>query len=258
MADPKYRRTPPPAKRPPPGRLPSGRRLVVVLVGLVLLAVLALSIVALSSDDEAATTTSTAPTSSTPVTGGRAPDEVVARQVLPATLGRGWVEVSRENEPVDAEVDAGDPCATAGQPIQQGLVVRASFDHLGTAAVVERASIVAGVVEEGTPVPRLDDPGVADCLQQGLEPQIVDGTELVAVPSELGPAPEGAEVSAARFEVRDAEGEPGARFELVLVRRDRAVSFALVAVLDPAQATPVADLVAALDAPLEVAAARLN
>ena len=230
-----------------------------MIVGLVLLAVLALSIVALSADDETATTSSTTSTASTTlVTGGRAPDEVVARQVLPATLGSGWVEVTRENEPVAAEVDAGDPCASAGQPIQQGLVVRASFDHLGATAVVERASLVAGVVEEGTPVPRLDDPGVADCLQQGLEPQIVDGTELVAVPSDLGPAPEGAEVSAARFEVRDEEGEPGARFELVLVRRDRAVSFALVAVLDPARATPVDDLVAALDAPIEAAAARLN
>ena len=226
---------------------------------MVLLAVLTLSILAVGDDTDTAATTTSSPASSTTTPGtGRAPDTVVARQVLPATLGPGWADVSRENEPVPAEADAGDPCSATAQPIQRGLVVRAALDHLGPGAVVERASLVGGVVEEGTQVPRLDDPGVGDCLERGLAPQVVEENDLVAVEVDPGPTPDGAELSAARFEVRDPEGVPGARFDLLLLRRDRAVSFLLVAVLDPASATPLEDLVAALDAPLEVAAGRLN
>ena len=261
MNQPTYRRTPPPPERPPPGRLPQGRRLVIVLVGLVVLAVLTLAIVLISdSEDDAASTstTSAGATSTTGRVGGSAPDIVVAGQVLPATLGPGWAEVAREADPVPAEADPADACSAIGQPIQQGLVVRASFDHLGASDVVERAALVAGVVEEGIPVPRLDDPAVADCLEQGLRGQVPEGGELVAVDQGLGPAPDGAEVSGARYDVRDEDGEPGGRFELLLVRRDRAVSFALVAVFDLDAATPVDDLVSALDAPLAVAAPRLN
>jgi hypothetical protein len=159
---------------------------------------------------------------------------------------------------VPAEADPGDACSAIGQPIQQGLVVRASFDHLGASDIVERAALVAGVVEEGVPVPRLDDPAVSDCLEQGLRAQVPEGGELVAADQGLGPAPDGAEVSGARYDVRDEDGEPGGRFELLLVQRDRAVSFALVAVFDLDAATPVDDLVRALDAPLAVAAPRLN
>lgn len=255
LSNARYRRTPPPSsRRVEPGRLPSGRRLVVVLVGLAVLAVLTVAVVALSSDEDDGETS----TSTTPVTGGRAPDVVVAGQVLPATLGPGWVEVSREADPVPAEVEGSDPCASVAQPIATGLVVRAAFDHLAADIVVEKAAIVSGVVEQGTVVPRLDDPAVLDCLEQGVRAQVPEGNELVRVDQPTPRPSTGAEISGARFDVRDAEGVTGARFDLVLLRRDRAVSFVLVAVLAPDRAVPLTDLVGALDAPLEAAARRLN
>jgi hypothetical protein len=232
-----------------------------VVVGLAVLAALTIAIVAIGAgEDEASdttTTSSTAPTSTTGRVGGSSPDVVVAGQLLPATLGPGWVEVTREAQPTPAEVDPTDPCATLGQPIQRGLVVRASFDHLAD-DIVEQAAIVAGVIEEGTPVPRLDDPAVTDCLQQGLRPQVAEGSEIVPADQDPVEAPDGAELTGARFEVQLADGTVAGRFELLLLRRDRAVSFALVAVLDAASATPLDDLVAALDAPLASAEGRLN
>lgn len=257
-----YRRTPKPERRPPPGPLPTGRRLVVIVVGLVVLAVLAGIAIAIGGDDDTAggpgDTATTSPTGTDgPAIGGQAPDVVVARQILPATLGPGWIEVSREPEPVPADVDPDDACARRAQPVQEGLVTRAAFDKVG-ATVTERASLVSGVVTEGTTVPALDDDGVVDCLHEGLAPQVGDGNELVAVEQDLPPAPEGAELSGARFEEVDADGEARRRFELLLLQRDRAVTFALVVVDDLDRATPVEDLVAALDAPLEAGAARLN
>ena len=248
-----YRRTPPPQRRPPAQRLPQGRRLVIILVALGLLAVLAVTAVITSRDSGEAATTTTATTEIR----GTVSDSTVAAQLLPATLGQGWAEVSREAEPVPAEVASDDPCAAAGQPIQSGVVVRASFDHLGTSTIVEQVSIVAGVVEEGTDVPSLSDPAVVDCLQAGLAPQVPEGNELVPAAADVE-APDGAELSAARFEVRGADGTVGARFDLLLLQRDRAVVFALVVVEDPASATPIDEIVAALDAPLAAAAPHLS
>lgn len=258
LSNARYRRTPEAApRRSEPGRLPTGRRLVVVLVGLAVLAALTVAVVVLSGDDDGETSTPTS-TSTTGVVGGRAPDVVVAGQILPATFGPGWVEVSREAEPVPAEIEGSDPCASVAQPIATGLVVRAALDHLAPDVVIEKAALVGGVVEEGTVVPRLDDPAVLDCLEQGLRAQVPEGTDLVRADQPTPPASAGAEISGARFDVRDPEGATGARFDLVLLRRDRAVSFVLVAVLAPDRAMPLADLVGALDAPLEAAARRLN
>jgi hypothetical protein len=264
----RYRRTPEAEPREPPGRLPGGRRLVVVIVGLAVLVVLTVAIVVLGGDDSdddaadpAAPTSTSVPASatSTPPTLGRAPDVVVARQVLPATLGPGWVEVSRDPEPVPAAIDETDACAAAGQPIQDGLVTRVSFDRLGTQDIVERAALVGGVVTEGATVPSLDDAVVVDCLQQGLQAQVAEGNEVVAVDQpDLPPAPVGASLSGARFEVHEPDGDVPGRFDLLLLQRDRAVVFVLIAVLDPDSATPLADVVAALDAPLALAAPRLN
>ena len=136
--------------------------------------------------------------------------------------------------------------------------MRAAFDHLGAADVVEQASLVAGVVEEGTAVPRLDDPAVADCLEQGLGPRSPRATSSSPSTSRRSPRPRGPSSAAPATRSATPDGEPGGRFDLLLLRRDRAVSFALVAVLDAAGATPLDDLVAALDAPLALAAARLN
>jgi hypothetical protein len=255
----KYRRTPPPAARPAPGRLPTGRRLAVIAVGLVLLAVLAVVTVTVGGgdDDEAATTTTSTTASSTPVTGGRAPDSVLARLVLPATLGSEWLENSRQAEPEQASVNDDDPCASAGQPVPDGLVVQATFDRLRGQQLAERAALVAGIVTEGTPVPRLDDPAVVECLRAGLAEQTADGNEVVPGALELD-APAGAELTAARFEVVEPDGTSAGRFDLVLLRRDRAVSFALVAVLDATDATPLEEIVAALDEPLAAVEPRLN
>jgi hypothetical protein len=259
LSNAKYRRTPPPARkeRPEPGRLPRGRQLVYVIGGLVVLAAATLGIVLLSDDDDP-TTAPTSATSTTRALGGDAPDDVVARQVLPATLGQGWTDVSRETTPVPPEIDEDDPCSTAGQPIQSGLLIRAAMDHLGTGAVVEKAALVGGVVQEGTPVPSLEDPAVIDCLHQGLQPQVAEGTELRRVDQGTPAAPAGAELSGIRFEAVDENGEVGGRFDLLLLQRDRAVSFVLLAVLFPEEATPLEEVVAALDGALEPAAARLN
>jgi hypothetical protein len=258
LNQPRYRRTPERERPPPPGRLPGGRRLVIVVVGLVLLACLTVAIVVVGGDDDEAGDSSSTTSAAAPAIGGRAPDVVVAAQVLPATLGAGWVEVSRENDPVPAELDETDPCATAGQPIQEGLVVRAALDRLGPESIVEQAALVGGVVVEGTPVPRLDERGVVDCLQTGLVPQVAEESEVVPVEQPTPDAPDGAELSGARFEVRQADGTVHGRFDLLLLRRDRAVSFLLVVVLDVGNATPLDALVAVLDAPLVLAAGRLN
>lgn len=257
LSNARYRRTPPAQRpeRPEPGRLPTGRRLVTVVVGLVVLAAATVGIVLLSDDDEQAATASS-PT--TRALGGQAPDEVVARQVLPDTLGQGWADVSRETTPTPPAIDPDDPCATAGQPIQTGLLIRAAMDHLGTGAVVEKAALVGGVVEEGTAVPSLEDPVVLDCLEAGLRSQVAEGTELRRVDQGTPPAPDGALLSGARFDAVDETGEPGGRFDLLLLQRDRAVSFVLIAVLFPDEATPLAAVVDALDGALEPAAARLN
>jgi len=221
------------------------------VVCLGLLAILAAAIVATGDDDAATTATGTTEIR------GTVSDETVAANLLPASLGEGWVEVTRESEPVPAEVAADDLCAAAGQPIQTGVVVRASFDHLGTNTIVEQASIVAGVVEEGSPVPSLDDPAVVDCLRAGLAPQVPEGSELVLADQEVA-APDGAELTATGFDVRAGDGTVGARFDLLLLRRDRAVSFALVVAHDPSSATPRDELVAALDAPVAAAAPHLS
>lgn len=260
LSNARYRRTPPAQRpeRPEPGRLPTGRRLVTVVVGLVVLAAATVGIVLLGDDDEQAATASTVGTPTTRALGGQAPDEVVARQVLPATLGQGWTDVSRETTPTPPAIDPDDPCATAGQPIQTGLVIRAAMDHLGTGAVVEKAALVGGVVEEGTAVPSLEDTAVLDCLEAGLRSQVAEGTELRRVDQDTPPAPDGALLSGARFDAVDEAGEPGGRFDLLLLQRDRAVSFVLIAVLFPEEATPLAEVVDALDGALEPAAARLN
>lgn len=258
LSNAKYRRTPPP-RRPPPGRLPTGRRLVVLVVAMALLAALALATVTIGSGDDGgsgATTTAAAP----PVTGGRAPDVVVARSLLPAASGFGpdWVEVTREADPVSATVDETDVCATRGQPIQRGLVVRAAFNRVRAATILEQASMVAGVVEAGTPVPRLDAPDVAACLQEGIEAQVTEGASVVAVDQPLPATPDGAELTGARFEVRATDGTVNGWFDMLLLRRDRAVSFLLLAVQDAEAATPLDTLVQALDAPLAAGARRLN
>lgn len=256
LSNAKYRRTPP-ASRPEPGRLPSGRRLVVVLVGLVLLAVLAVAITVLSEDGDGERAGRAATATTERAIGGDAPDVVVARQLLPVTLGPGWVEVTREDDPVPAEVDPDDPCAARAQPIPTGLVVRASFDHLAT-TILEQASIVAGVVTEGTEVPSLDDTAVIECLLEGLGPQVGDAGTLTVADQPLPPGPEGATLSGVRFDAVDGDGDIIRRFELLLLQRGRAVSFAIVVVADAAAATPLGDLVEGLDRPLAAGARRLG
>lgn len=253
---PRYRRAAP-APRRPPGPLPSGRRLLAVIVGLVALAVMAVVAVAAGGGDGTEVGDGPSTTSSATVTGGTAPDAVVARLLLPslASLGAGWVEQSREPEPVPAEADPGDPCPQG--PVPEGLIVRAELHHLGEEAIVEQLSITAGVVAHGVPVPRLDDPTVVGCLQDGLAASVPEGNEVVVADQpDLG-APGGAVVTGVRYRVERAGGGPAGTFDFVLVQRGRAVVLGLLAGFDAEEATGLRDLVAVLDGPLSVAAPRL-
>ena len=116
-----------------------------------------------------------------------------------------------------AEVDAGDPCGAVGQPIRTGLVVRASFDHLGASDVVERRPSSPGSSRRGPRCPGSTTRRCSTASSRASGPRCAEGNELVAVDQAAGAAPEGLELSGARFEVRDAAtATSGGRFDLLL------------------------------------------
>jgi hypothetical protein len=202
----------------------------------------------------ASTTTSAGGSPSSTTTAGGAVDALVA-DLLPALteLPTGWAELSR----TDPEPANPDPSAACPDPIATGTLATAEFHHLSgpqTGTILETWSITAGVVDDASAVPRLDDPAVADCLRAALAPSIGAGSPdaVTATPITVA-APAGATVTALRF------AAPGtSSYELVLVQRDRVVASGLhVVPADNATPTPIDALVAALDGRLAAGQARL-
>lgn len=237
-------------------RFPTGKRAVAVVVLLAILLVGAIVAVATSSDDDPVDEPATDATAAT-LPPGPASDEQVAAALLPAVgaLGPDWVETARDDEPVTAEQDPADPCAVG--PIPEGVLIRAEQRRLDAGEVQETLSITAGVLTEGATPPDLTDVAVLDCLRSGLEAAVAEGGTVADVPGGQPPPPAGAELTTARFAVSTSAG-PGGTFDFVLLRRGRAVVLGLLTGLPGTEATPLAEVVAALDAPLDDAAARLG
>lgn len=237
----------------------SGRRGVVTVVLLAILAIGAVVALATGGDDEDAgdSTTTTSPASTTLPT-GPASDEEVAASLLPpiGALGSDWVETAREDEPSTAEQDPDDPCAVG--PIPEGFLIRGEQRRLVDGNTAETLSVTAGVVAEGAEPADLDDPLVRDCLLAGLQAAVPEGATVALTDGPTPAAPAGAEVAAARFVVTGDDGQPGGRFEFVLVQRGRAVSLGLLTGLQADATTTLDDVVVALDGPLAAGADRLH
>ena len=233
----------------------TGRRLVLTILGLVVLAGLAIAAIIIGSDDDDDPTDGggTSTTVAGPVS-----DEDVAATLLPATsaLGPDWIETTRDDDASPATIEPGDACPSG--PVPEGFLIRSEQQRLRGGSIIETLSVTAGVVAEGATPADLDDPLVVGCLLDGLQAQLpATSTVEVSEGPVLDPPPAGAAVSHQRYVVTGADGR-GGTFDFVLVRRGRVVSLGLLSGFDADAATPLADVVGALDQPLRPAAARLD
>jgi hypothetical protein len=237
-------------------RFPTGKRAVAIVVLLALLVIGAIVAVATGGDDgpveEPATDTTTATLPTGPVS-----DELVATALLPTVgaLGPDWVETARDDEPVTAEQDPADPCAVG--PIPDGVLIRAEQRRLQGGEVQETLSITAGVLAEGASPPDLTEVAVLDCLRSGLEAAVAEGGTVSDVAGAPPAPPAGAELTVARFAVTTDAG-PGGTFDFVLLRRGRGVVLGLLPGVPGVEATPLGEVVDALDVRLDAAAGRLG
>jgi hypothetical protein len=221
----------------------------------VLLAVLAVVAIVVGNgssddDDDTGETTVTTLDADEP-----ASDEAIAGTLLPpvSALGPNWIETSRDDEPSEATIDAGDACPSG--PVPEGWLIRSEQRRLqdGGSTISETLSVTAGVVAEGAEPADLEDPVVVSCLLDGLQAQLPATSTVTAVDGPLlGPTPPGAVVSHQRFQI-DGEDGTGGTFDFLLVRRSRAVSLGLLTGFDVVDPTALGAVVAALDAPLQAA-----
>jgi hypothetical protein len=232
---------------------PASRRWIWSLALLGILAVLTVLTIAVSGDDE--TAEGEAPTSTTATTrpDGPVSDEELTPFLLPpvGALGPEWIETQREDEATEAEALPEEGCANF--PIPEGYVIRGEHQRTQGAEIVEGLSVTAGIVAEGVEAPSLDDELVVGCLVDTLRASLAEGaTADVSEGVTVGAPPPGAIVSHLRIEIT---GEPpvGGTLDFVLVQRDRLVSLGLLQGVDPEIATPLGDVVEALDAPLQAA-----
>ncbi len=233
----------------------SGKRLYLTIAGLVVLAVLALLTVLVSDDDDEASDSNTSTTVARPPA-GPLPDDRLAATLLPpvSALGTDWIETQREDAATAVEPQPAG--ASPAGPIAEGFLIRGEQRRTAGAELVETLSITAGVLAEGTDAPSLDDQAVVDCLQAGLQDQVPEGsTVTVSADDDLGPVPEGAEVSHVGYRVSGDAGAGGA-FEFVLVQRGRLISLGLLTGVGAGADTALAEVVAVLDQPLAAAEAR--